>query len=63
MQLESLVNGASIHKHANLVAAYRSAVAEAKTSGMEKEYHAVAREAERALRILLLKLRLCRAGG
>ena len=61
MQLEALVDGETVHHHANLVGAYREALAEANVSGIQ-EYHDLAQEAERHLRSLLVKMRLRRAG-
>ncbi len=60
-QLEELCDGESVHLHANLVGAYRSAVTELASTG-DEEYRPVAQEAERALRALLSRLRLKKVG-
>ncbi len=60
MQLEAVMDAESVHAHANLVGAYRTAVAEARTG--DEAYAAIAQEAEAQLRIMLTKFRLRRAG-
>ena|GEM_PF-2132404 len=58
-QVEEICSGESVHLHANLVGAYRSALAEYQNSGDER-YRVIAEEAHRALRILLAKMRIKR---
>ena len=49
------------HIDANLIGAYRGAIAEVSRTG-DHDFAGIAEEAERALRILLTKLRLREAG-
>lgn len=60
-QIEEVSNGESCHAAANLVGAYRSAAREYQDSN-DAEYREVFFEAERELRILLMRLRIRRAG-
>ena len=53
--------GETCHLGANLIGAYRGAIAEVSRTG-DCDFWDIAEEAERALRILLTKLRLRQAG-
>lgn len=55
-QLEELSNGQSVHKRANLSAAYRSAVEAYGRTG-DEEFRNIASEAHRELRMMLASLR------
>lgn len=55
-QLEELSNGQSVHKRANLSAAYRSAVEAYERTG-DEEFKTLASEAHRELRVMLVGLR------
>jgi len=55
-QVEELCSGESVHLHANLATAYRSAVEQYRLTG-DKEFQAIAEDAYVELRILLIKLR------
>ncbi|CAN5733340.1 hypothetical protein BH09VER1_BH09VER1_39560 [soil metagenome] len=55
-QLDELSNGQTVHKRANLSAAYRGAIAEYQRTG-DEEFKNLATEAHRELRILLTSLR------
>jgi len=59
-QVEELCSGESVHLHANLAGAYRSAFEEYRRTG-DEDYLAIAGEAEVALRIRVAKLRCERA--
>jgi len=58
-QVEEICSGESVHLHANLAGAYRSALAEYQNTGDER-YRVLAEEAHRALRIFLAKMRMQR---
>ncbi len=60
-RVEELLCGETCHLGANLIGAYRSATAEVSRTG-DCDFGDIAEEAERALRILLTKLRLRQAG-
>jgi len=55
-QLEEFGNGQSVHKRANLSAAYRSAVEAYGRTG-DEEFRNIASEAHRELRVMLTNLR------
>lgn len=55
-QVEELCSGESVHLHANLAAAYRSAVEQYRLTD-DEEFQAIAADAYLELRILLAKLR------
>ncbi len=55
-QLEEFSNGQSVHKRANLSAAYRSAVEAYGRTG-DEEFRNIASEAHRELRVMLTGLR------
>lgn len=59
-QVEELCSGENVHLHANLAAAYRSAVEQYRITG-DEEFQAIADDAYVELRILLTKLREQRA--
>lgn len=60
-RVEELLCGETCYLGANLIGAYRSAIAELSRTG-DCDFGEIAEEAERALRILLTKLRLRQAG-
>lgn len=68
-EIETLSNAADVHKCANLVSCYRSAVSEY-IETEEDDFRLIAEEAHRALRVAVIRLRylrasmpLCRFGG
>lgn len=58
-QVEELTDGQTVHLHANLAGAYRTAIEEFNRTG-DDAYRLIAEEAQTGLRVLLARLRLQR---